>query len=219
MRYAISEIILVVLGILIAVGINNWNEHKKQEAELLNIFSIVKKELSGDTSEINKLITYYDRVAPIFNKVLNDSLAKADYMENKGYAFLIIGFPEISIDKRGYELIRNFNTGSNNYQDSLVSIIVDFYTERLLEIGVDDELRANDFDDNFNYWKENYDWWGDFIHFKKIDGFVDYAVNDQDYKNRVATSYFITYDVFLPELQKFKEKATAILQLIEGREK
>jgi hypothetical protein len=28
-KYAIGEIILVVIGILIALQINNWNEHRK----------------------------------------------------------------------------------------------------------------------------------------------------------------------------------------------
>jgi hypothetical protein len=31
-KYAIGEIILVVLGILIALQINNWNESKKMRA-------------------------------------------------------------------------------------------------------------------------------------------------------------------------------------------
>ena len=31
MRYAIGEIALVVIGILIALQINNWNEGRKQE--------------------------------------------------------------------------------------------------------------------------------------------------------------------------------------------
>ena len=44
-KYAIGEIVLVVIGILIALNINNWNEHqkgKKNEVELLNS---LKKEL------------------------------------------------------------------------------------------------------------------------------------------------------------------------------
>ena len=32
-KYAIGEIILVVIGILIALSINNWNEAKKARAE------------------------------------------------------------------------------------------------------------------------------------------------------------------------------------------
>lgn len=30
LKYAIGEIILVVIGILIALSINNWNEQKKE---------------------------------------------------------------------------------------------------------------------------------------------------------------------------------------------
>ena len=31
MRYAIGEIVLVVIGILIAISVNNWNENKIHE--------------------------------------------------------------------------------------------------------------------------------------------------------------------------------------------
>lgn len=37
--YALREILLVVIGILIAVSINNWNEERKQHKELTNILS------------------------------------------------------------------------------------------------------------------------------------------------------------------------------------
>ena len=31
LKYAIGEIVLVVIGILIALSINNWNENKKKK--------------------------------------------------------------------------------------------------------------------------------------------------------------------------------------------
>ncbi len=31
LKYALGEIILVVIGILIALSINNWNEHRKEK--------------------------------------------------------------------------------------------------------------------------------------------------------------------------------------------
>jgi hypothetical protein len=39
MRYAIGEIVLVVIGILIALSINNWNEEPKNlEPNNMNLF-------------------------------------------------------------------------------------------------------------------------------------------------------------------------------------
>ncbi|MGB5203859.1 MAG: DUF6090 family protein, partial [Eudoraea sp.] len=36
LKYAIGEILLVVIGILIALQINNWNEVKKTEVKIKN---------------------------------------------------------------------------------------------------------------------------------------------------------------------------------------
>ena len=41
LRYAIGEIILVVIGILIALQINNWNERRKKAA-LVVIKKLIK---------------------------------------------------------------------------------------------------------------------------------------------------------------------------------
>ncbi len=39
MRYAIGEILLVVIGILIALSINNWNEKRKLQIEEIKILN------------------------------------------------------------------------------------------------------------------------------------------------------------------------------------
>jgi hypothetical protein len=43
--YAIGEIILVVIGILIALSINNWNENRKLQKEELNLLLELKSNL------------------------------------------------------------------------------------------------------------------------------------------------------------------------------
>ena len=56
MRYAIGEIVLVVVGILIALSINNWNEdQKKQKLKVLYRNSLVN-DLSSDTLLLGRLI-------------------------------------------------------------------------------------------------------------------------------------------------------------------
>jgi hypothetical protein len=44
-KYAIGEIVLVVIGILIALSINNWNENRKLQNEELNLLLEVKSNL------------------------------------------------------------------------------------------------------------------------------------------------------------------------------
>lgn len=54
--YAFGEIILVVIGILIALAINNWNEHRKTEQKLNQFLISLKSDLRNDLNEI-KLVT------------------------------------------------------------------------------------------------------------------------------------------------------------------
>ncbi len=56
MRYAIGEIVLVVIGILIALSINNWNEEQKR-GKLKNAYrNSLVNDLSLDTLMLGKLI-------------------------------------------------------------------------------------------------------------------------------------------------------------------
>jgi hypothetical protein len=48
--YAIGEIFLVVVGILIALQVNNWNEERKNQREAVAILKNLKSELTEDFS-------------------------------------------------------------------------------------------------------------------------------------------------------------------------
>ncbi|RNC85684.1 MAG: hypothetical protein ED557_02620 [Balneola sp.] len=215
--YGIGEIILVVIGILIAVSINNWNEEKKSQKELLNIYTIVKADLENDIADINRILGIHQETRHLYGKVLGDSLAKQDYALYPRAAFLIMGYPEFSMDKRGISLLGEFRSNSEHIQDTLMTTIIDFYSERTLEIEVDDKFRAMDFEDNYMHWKNNYEWWQGYILRTDFTGFLEYATTDSDYKNRVANFYFLTYDIFLPELVLFKNGALEIISTIDNR--
>ena len=51
--YAIGEIALVVIGILIALQINNWNEHRKEQAIELKLLHSLKEEISANIEQLN----------------------------------------------------------------------------------------------------------------------------------------------------------------------
>ena len=69
---------------------------------------------------------------------------------------------------------------------------------------------------NFTYWKNNTDWWSDYISLKINEDFIKYALESKDYKNRVATIQFLEYIAYLPEIKEFKEKGLEIIKKIEA---
>ncbi|MFK5890629.1 MAG: DUF6090 family protein [Flavobacteriaceae bacterium] len=56
LKYAIGEIILVVIGILIALSINNWNENRKQSISEKEFITSVKNDLKQDKAFIQLIV-------------------------------------------------------------------------------------------------------------------------------------------------------------------
>jgi hypothetical protein len=53
LKYAIGQIVLVVIGILIALQINNWNEERKEIRKSKALLEEFKRDLARDTVESN----------------------------------------------------------------------------------------------------------------------------------------------------------------------
>jgi hypothetical protein len=62
LSYAIGEIILVVIGILIALQINNWNELRKTHLQDLEFLNNLKVELSVDISALTARKSQYQSI-------------------------------------------------------------------------------------------------------------------------------------------------------------
>ena len=56
LKYAIGEIILVVIGILIALNINNWNENQKSKKDERYVLTEVLKNLEEDAVLVDEII-------------------------------------------------------------------------------------------------------------------------------------------------------------------
>lgn len=60
--YALGEIILVVVGILVALQINNWNEYSKHHELALKYLKDVRTDLVRDTSVFSSTLTSIDQI-------------------------------------------------------------------------------------------------------------------------------------------------------------
>ena len=75
LKYAIGEIILVVIGILIALQINNWNEQRKLKMNEKDLYSRIILDLQVDEKKLENYIAYYKD---------NQLLHKRIYQESQG---------------------------------------------------------------------------------------------------------------------------------------
>jgi hypothetical protein len=86
LRYAIGEILLVVIGILIALSINNWNENRKDQRRVKSHLKEIQSELEFDLKEINRIIkeqeTSYEASLYLQN-FLNNRIIKIDTQKLK----------------------------------------------------------------------------------------------------------------------------------------
>ena len=56
LRYAVGEVILVVIGILIALQVNNWNEYRKEKVEEKKILLSLHNEISNNLESLQVLV-------------------------------------------------------------------------------------------------------------------------------------------------------------------
>ena len=94
LKYAIGEIILVVIGILIALQINNWNEVKKEKKQEL-------KQLKALKLEFDKNLISFDS---IFNHHIENEDATQSLMRAKGKNYTIE-----TLDSLYLKTIYNYN--------------------------------------------------------------------------------------------------------------
>ena len=80
-KYAIGEILLVVIGILIALQINNWNENRKNKTALKTYTKSLIKDFKQDTTTLNNIVSFIkedEKLLDDFGKRLSSPYATKD---------------------------------------------------------------------------------------------------------------------------------------------
>lgn len=72
-KYAIGEIFLVVIGILVALQINNWNESRKQSITEKEFITSLKNDLKQDKAFIQRVIKHNEPRIEAY-EILNGNL-------------------------------------------------------------------------------------------------------------------------------------------------
>lgn len=70
-RYAIGEILLVVIGILIALQINNWNENRKNNTKEQFLLASINKEFKANKIQLDTVLFYHENALKSCEKLIS----------------------------------------------------------------------------------------------------------------------------------------------------
>lgn len=186
-KYAIGEIVLVIIGILIALQINNKNEQRKSENEIVSILKEVQNDLGLDIQKSDELIAYYKTKDSIINLIQSNKLTYDDYKNDhlKTLRFTIMNAFHMKIHANGYtNLIENVD----NVPKKLKAII-----EPLHEIYIYNKYEIDKFDKRLDLITDRVmdelakskDWYYRLDQPQLEDEMIDFFLNDPYYKNDV----------------------------------
>ena len=185
--YAVGEVALVIIGILIALQINNSNELRKTENKIISILKEVQNDLGLDIQKSDELISYYKRKDSIIDLVKTDQLKYDDYKNgNISLKFLIINAFHMKIHVNGYtKLMENIDNIPKQYKEA-IDPLNEIYIYNKYEIDKFDkrmDLITDRFADEL---AESKDWYYRFDRPQLEDEMIYYFLNDPYYKNAVS---------------------------------
>ena len=83
LKYAIGEIVLVVIGILIALGINNWNENRKYKSIEKDLLNTITENLKLDSLSFSRNLRKLRTIDSLHNQLYNIGVLGATDIEIK----------------------------------------------------------------------------------------------------------------------------------------
>ena len=125
LKYAVGEILLVVLGILIALQINNWNEARKDDKALNEYLVKIRSHTQEDLQELDKITIGRKQIAASCKRARTLMLNKTEHEDPNIFKFAAVAFADFYFKPNtgGYEALRNspyFGKINNTTLDSLL---------------------------------------------------------------------------------------------------
>lgn len=154
-KYAIGEILLVVIGILIALQINNWNESRKLQEEIDTYLSQKLVNLREDQIRLVELIDFRLVAADKSKKLIGLGLENADVFE------IINTTKFIFVERRFTSTVERNESSITKYYWSKKEAVINKLEQEymsLIELILFEENRLNTFSETIemDLWRQGY---------------------------------------------------------------
>ncbi|MAX71031.1 MAG: hypothetical protein CMC76_08010 [Flavobacteriaceae bacterium] len=132
-KYAIGEIVLVVIGILMALQINNWNDNRKTRNYEKEILSLINQNLQKDSLALSIELDKAKEGILLTDRVLKE-VAKGNYTDSL-YFWMgkIITFERFKSQSSAFEILKA--RGIETISDKTLQLaLISYYDDNLFKV-------------------------------------------------------------------------------------
>jgi hypothetical protein len=211
--YAIGEILLVVIGILIALQINNWNENLKKEKLELSVLKELKSNLLADLKDFQSDMKVYEAATKSSDVIIDFIDGEIDYHDSLNILFGKIPVQGVfTPNKAAYDNLKvsGLRLISNDSLRAAISNLYEgtyHYAENYMNTEyIFDHGKFNDF-----YLKEMEEY--SFYHYAKP---IDWRrlVGNQEFRNLIMHRKLKFQGWHKMQYEGYIRKANAVIQMI-----
>ena len=179
--YAIGEIALVMIGILLALQVNNWNENRKSNAYISSLIDAVAEDVESNIILANQRFNVFAQEDSIAKLIINTNLTKSDFLKDEALRITIIRFFSFRpVTDNTDKLLIKEESVPTKYKEVLSSI--KDLKALMDEMNQDLDALDQNVNENFQYMTEK------FGPYKKdsvsLAGRLDYYMTDE-FKNKL----------------------------------
>lgn len=158
LKYAIGEIVLVVIGILIALSINNWNTANNEHKILNGHLETILENISNNKVQLHELLKHRQKSQVLSTQMINAYKSKQNANSETFVEALlsIVIESKFDPDLSGFERLKS----STMYKSETINTIRDLTLEynKIIEEIKFTEMRHNEFSENMEngLWKNGF---------------------------------------------------------------
>jgi uncharacterized protein DUF6090 len=220
-KYAIGEVFLVVIGILIALSLNNWNTNRVNDQKKVTLLKSLQSEFTSNLTQLDTVM-YYDNLVITSGLKIVDIIKSGKLLPQQEMDSLLANFGWLwTFNPLNGGLASGVSSGDIHLlkNDELKNLL--FSWEDLAVDASEEEIRITDLTLHDHDFNKKYGGTGTVAQFyipslPEAKYKTDYKglISDPEFENYVFLKLIFMYDL-LNEFNPLRDKNEQILRLIE----
>lgn len=215
-RYGIGEVFLLIVGILIALSINNWNDARKDKKKLDDILTLVQKDLEANVQEAEVLLKRYADELGQMRVVLSDTTTGDVRFQKPEIFSMNTGFSDLVLRDRGFNLLKQYTMSHDVTDDSLIMELDAFCTQMERYNKLMSDMLATDAMETLRYYGDNMKWFSLYAQGNIAREIAEDIFNDQTTQNRLLHYKILIEGNYLRLLSSFAEQGQLLTSKLKN---